>query len=201
MAKQITPEKELQILEQEITPFIEKIKEGFTITSQKELKQASEIRVQLKAYEKQVKEKRETASKPAYAAYKAIMNMFSPIESATKEKLSLINAAMSSYQEEQEAIAEKERQKIENRIGEGKGHLKVETAIEKMDQITTPDKVVESASGSTMFVDKPDCEVEDISLVPKEYLIADIAKIKEDMKKGIRIDGVRYFTRKVPRNA
>ena len=200
MAKQITPEKELQVIEKEIVPFTNKIDLEFSITSPKEMKAASEIRVQLKAYEKQIKEKRESASKPAYAAYKAIMNMFSPLENAVKEKLSIINTAMSSYQEEQEAIAEKERQKIENRIGEGKGHLKVETAIDKMQQIENPQSVISSESGSTMFVDKPDCEVEDLSKVPVEYLLPDMVKIRAAMKEGVKIEGVKYFTRKVPRN-
>jgi len=200
MTKTITPEKELQVIEKEVVPFVGKINEKFVIANPKQMKEASEIRVQLKAYEKQIKEKRESASKPAYAAYKAIMNMFNPLESKVKETLAIISNEMSRYQEEQDAIAEAAKQKIENRIGEGKGYLKPETAIEKMDAITEPASVISSESGNTMFINKPDCEVEDISKVPLEYLVPDMVKIREAMKGGTKIEGVRYFIRKVPRN-
>lgn len=196
--KTTTPEAEVKVLTKEISPFIKKIKP--TIKSPNDMKQASEVRSQLKAYLKDVTAKKEAISKPAYKVYKDIMALFAPLETQVKEKLEVIDEAMSVYQTAEKKRADEEAAKIENRIGDGKGKLKFETAVDKIAEIDKPDSKVETESGGTQFFTHTEVSVEDITQVPHKYLEVNLALIRAELKLGNRIPGIKYDEQQRPKN-
>lgn len=200
MSKILNPQVEVEALEKDITPYVAKAQKLVVIENAKDMEKASEMRAQLKAYEKEVTAKKEAITKPMNAALKAVRSMFSPLEDRIEETLNTINRAMIDYQTEQKRISDAEQEKIAQRIGQGKGKLKLETAVEKMKEVDTPDKQVVTASGGTEFIDTPCFEVTDVSLLPKEYILPDLVKIRAAMKGGIELDGVRYWNEQRPRN-
>ena len=197
--KQVNPEVEVQVLEKEITPYIKKTA-TLVITDKKTMEKASEVRTQLKSYLKSVKEKKETVTKPLYAAYKAAMALFAPLESRIEDQLAVIDKAMIAYQTAEKKRADEEAAKIESRIGEGKGKLKFETAVDKIANIEKPEDKVTTESGGTQFFTYVVCEVEDITKVPVEYLEVNLAKVKTDEKAGKRIPGIKYTEEQRPKN-
>ena len=198
--KELDPKVEAQALEKDITPYVTKAQKLVVIESPKDMEKASEMRTQLKTYAKEVKNRKETVTKPAYAAYKAAMALFAPIEDRIEETLNVINKAMISYQTEQKKLADIEEAKIAARVGEGKGKFKFDTAVRKMDAIEKPADKVATKSGGTQFITVKKFEVEDVSKLPVEYILPDEVKIRASMKAGIELPGVRYFTEEVPRN-
>lgn len=201
-----TSEKEVQVLEKEIAPFITKAQK-IVIANDKQLASASEMRSQLKAYEKLVTAKKEEATKPLNLTLKNIRGWFKPIEDRIDESMDMLNRAMINYQTEQKRIADEEAEKIANRVGEGKGKLKTETAIRKMGEIEKPSEKITTASGGTQFITVKKFEVVDLEVLATVrdkqggfYILADESRIRVAMKAGIELPGVRYYTEEVPRN-
>lgn len=198
--KTLSADKEAEVLRKEIVPFIKSAEKIVVIKNDKGLAEASEVRAQLKAYEKQVVAKKEEITKPLNQALKVARGWFSPLENQIDAVLGNINTAMIAYQTEKKAKADAEAKKIADRVGEGKGKLTLETASRKMGEIDVAEKVVETESGGTQFITVKKFEVMDVTLLPKEYIIADEVKIRAAMKGGVELDGVRYYTEEVPRN-
>lgn len=196
---QNTQDKEVKVLEKEITPFVKKA-EGLVISDAKGMKSATEILSQMNKYADQVKEKKESVTKPLNAALKAARALFAPLEDKLESGISEIRSAMSSYQTEQKRIAKEEEDKIAARVGEGKGKLKVETAVKKMSEIDKPEDSVSSDSGMVKFKTVKKFKVMDVTILPHEYILADEVKIRKAMLAGIELPGVEYFTEEVPSN-
>ena len=192
-------DKEVKVLEKEITPFVKKA-EGIVITDAKGMKSATEILSQMNKYADQVKERKETVTKPLNAALKAARALFAPLEDKLDDGISQIRKAMTNYQTEQRRIEKEEEDRIAARVGEGKGKLKVETAVKKMSEIDRADKNVAADSGSVKFKTVKKFEVMDVTLLPHEYIVADEVKIRKAMLADIELPGVRYFTEEVPSN-
>lgn len=193
-------EKDVKILEKEILPYIAKTEKLMVITSAKDMEVASEMRTQLKAYEKQVTAKKDEVVKPLNQTLKAIREWFAPLEDRIETSLDTINRAMITYQTAEKKKADAEEAKIAARVGEGKGKLKVETAIKKMDEIEKPSEVVATASGGTQFITVPVFKIVDVSKLPVEYILPNEVKIRAAMKAGIQLPGVEYSTEERPRN-
>lgn len=198
MPKVVTPEVELQSLEKEIVPIVVKAEKLVTIKDAKDMEKASELRTQLKSYAKQVKERKETITKPANALLKAVRALFAPLEDRVDDTLSAIDAAMIAYQTEEKKRAAAEEAKLLDRVGKGK--LKLDTAVRKADEIERPAAVVKGDAGGTQFITTPVFEVEDVSLLPKDYILPDMVKIRAAMKAGNQLPGVRYWTEERPRD-
>lgn len=198
---------EVRVLEKEIMPYVAKAQKLVVIKNEKDMALASEMRTQLKAYEKQVIAKKEEGTAPLNLALKNIRSWFKPLEERIDESLESINSAMIKYQTEQKKKADEEAEKIANRVGDGKGKLKAETAMKKIDDLDTPQKTVKTASGGTQFITVKKFEVMDLQELAKVkdkqggfYILADESRIRVAMKAGIELPGVRYYTEEVPRN-
>ena len=192
-------EKHVKMLEKEITPFVQKAK-NISVTSPKDMEEATSVLSTINKYSKQVKESKETVTKPLNEALKAARALFAPLEDSLDTSLSSIRVAMSTYQTEQKRIADEEAAKIQARVGEGKGKLKFETAVQKIDEIEKPTTNVKTSAGSVKFITIKKFEVTDISLIPKEYLLPNEVMIRKAMQAGIELPGVRYFEEQSVRN-
>lgn len=157
------------------------------INSKETLAQASDIRSQVKSYLKKLTEEKEKVTKPLNDALKAERARFKPFEEKAEAILEQLDAKMIAYQTAEAKRAAEEEAKIAARVGEGKGKLKLETAMTKMADIDTPDKVV----GNTRFVTDYELVITDIKAIPDQYLKIEVktAALKTVLKSGVKIPG------------
>lgn len=194
MTKEITIAKE-------ISPMVVKA-EAYEITTPKDAEGANEMLSQLNLTLDRVEAEEAKVLRPLLDAEKAERARWKPMKDQLKPAIATLKSKLGIYQSEAIQAAQDEAERIAARVGEGKGHLKPETAIAKMEAIDTPSASIATASGSLAFRATPDFEVMDLSLLPIEYHLADEIAIRKNMKEsGPKLPGVRYFTRQVPVNS
>lgn len=186
--------------EKEIVPFIQKIGSNLTIIDVPTLAQATEYLSQANQYLTALTKDKETMTKPLNEALRAIRAKYAPTEKALEDVILSIRKAMTTYQTQETLRIKEEEEKIASRVGDGKGKLKVETAIKKIEDIErTPDKVT-SSSGSITFKESKKFEVTNCSQLPPQYILPNETAIRSAMNKGIELPGVRYYTEQTPIN-
>lgn len=144
---------------------------------------------------------KEKLTKPINELLKEIRGRYKPFEEKLETAIASVRRQMINYQTEQKRLAKIEEDKVIARIGEGKGKLKVETAIKKVQEIERPDSKVSTEAGSVKFKTVKKFEVTDVSKLPVEYLLPNEVAIRKAMTEGKEITGVRYFTEEVPVNS
>lgn len=190
---------ELTITNKEILPVISNANE-LEITDHKSLSNAVEYLSRANKYLDSVVKWKEGKTKPLNDLKKIILAETKPLENALEEAIDTIRKKMSAYQTSVNAKLKADQEAIANRIGSGKGNLKVETAVRKIEELGIVDRSVESTSGKVSFKTVKKFEVVDITSIPMEYHIADEIKIRDLMKAGVEIAGVRYYEEQVPIN-
>lgn len=203
MTKQIikVDDKEVNVLEKQLTPIIAKAIKVVVIRDDKELSVATEVLSQLNQYADSVKAKKKELTDPANATIKAIKALFLPLEEKVLPKIEAIREAMSVYQTEKTRLAQEKEAEIANRVGEGKGKLRVETAIKKIGEIDKPLEKIATESGGLRFRATPRLKVTDITKIPREYLVVDESKTLEALKNGIEVSGAEIEIIQVPINS
>lgn len=194
-----TNTQEIAVLEKEIGPVV-KAAVKVKIESAQHMINATQTLSVINKYADKVKEQKEKITKPLNLALKEAREMFRPLEDNLEDAISAIRGAMTTYQTEQKRIADAEAAKIANRVGEGKGKLKVDTAVQKMQEIDRPAEQVATEAGMVKFKTIQKFEVMDVTMLPHEYVLPDEVKIRNAMKAGIELPGVRYYEEQVPVN-
>ncbi len=191
--------KELVPLKKKITTLALQA-ENFKISNDKDLTQAVEILSNLNKMGDSIKEKKETITKPLNLALKNARELFKPIENPYEEAIEILRNKMSKYQTLKVAKEAEEKAKVASRIGEGKGKLKLETAIEKIEEIGVTEKNISTEAGSVNFRTVKKFEVVDILKIPHAYLQVNESLVTKLMKEGKEVPGCRYYTEQVPAN-
>lgn len=197
--KKMINKSEIVKLEKQIVPSLGKALE-ITIKSSSDMVVASETLSKINKYADTVKDSKEKITKPLNESLKAVREMFKPLETKLSEAISCIRTEMSIYQTEQLRIAEIEKQKIASRIGDGKGKIKLETAINKMADVDTPDNKVSTDSGRVTFKTTYELVITDISKIPRNYLIPDEKMITLALKGGKSVGGCELKSIQTPVN-
>lgn len=194
-----TISKELVPLKKKVITLSEQA-ESFQITNDKDLTKAVEILSNLNKMGDAIKEKKELITKPLNLALKNAREMFKPLENPYEEAIDILREKMSAYQTAKVKKENDAKAKIAARVGEGKGKLKIETAVEKIEEIGTADKNVSTEAGAVNFRTVKKFEVMDITMVPHEYLLPNESLITKVMKEGKELPGIRYYEEQVPVN-
>lgn len=193
-------QKEIQVLEKKVMPLVAQA-ESQQITNAEDMQSATIVLSELGKYYDAVVAKREEITKPINLALKNARAMFEPIEKPAKLAYEGLRQKIAQYQTEQMKLAKAEEEKIAARIGEGKGKLKIETAMKKMDEIETPDAQVHTESGSLKFRKDKVLEITDPSLIPAEYWVIDEKKLFADLKGGKVVPGATVGDKLIPINS
>jgi hypothetical protein len=167
---------------------------GIVITTAEEMQEATELLSRANKYLDSVIEYKEKKTKPLNQALKVIRAETKPVETALEAIIDSLRSKATKYQTALIDAQNKQKQAIAGRIGEGKGKLKFETAVAKLENIVAPDKKVESEAGSVTFHPVKHFEVENIEELPMIYHLPDLQSIKDLMKQGTELKGVRYWT-------
>lgn len=187
------------VIKKEVSPVLKKA-QGIEIKNGDDMKVAVELLSNLNKHLDSVTEEKEKVTKPLNEALKAERGRWKPIETELEEAINSVRSKMISYQTEETRRQKQEEAKIEARVGEGKGKLKFETAIKKIDEIEKAEATVSTDSGVVKFKTVKKFEVMDITMVPKEFLLADEVAIRKEMVSGREVKGVRYYEEQVPLN-
>lgn len=160
---------------------------ALAVTDKDSMAQASELRSTVKKYIKDLTEEKEKVTKPLNEALKAERLRFKPLEEKAEAIIEHLDKQMSAYQTAEAKRAAEEEAKIAARIGDGKGKLKMETAVAKLAAIDTPDKVV----GGTRFVTDHEVVVTDLRAIPDQYLKIEVRTmvLKAVLKAGVVVPG------------
>ena len=140
----------------------------------------------------QITEEKEKVTKPLNEALKAERSRWKPAEELGEKIISILRSKISTYQTEQKRIAEAEAKKIEARIGEGKGKLKLETAVAKIEAIDTPEARVSTDAGMVKFRTDLVVKIINPKEVPEKFIteiIWDKKAIQAAYKRGEHVPG------------
>lgn len=191
--------KEIQVLEKKAIPLAEQA-ESFVITNKDDMTGATVLLSKLNKYHDSVVEKREEVTKPLNLALKNARAMFDPIEKPLVQAIKTLRVTISIYQTNELRKAQEEEEKIAARIGEGKGKLKIETAMAKIDDVKKPDRKIATDSGMIKFRTDKKLKVIDALLIPREYLVVDEKAVLDALKKGKTIPGAQIEEVQTPIN-
>lgn len=184
----------LPVLQQQAAPAVQQVA-ALVIATPKDMEHAGELRESLKKVEKAVKLDKEKITKPLNEALKQVRAKYAGIEEIVDTALTGLNKKMTVYQTIEVAKANAAAAKIAERTA--KGQLRPETAVRKLGEIDKPADTLSSATG---FMSVKKFEVVDFVELSNDYKIADDAKIRQAMREGIEIKGVRYYTEQVPKS-
>jgi hypothetical protein len=182
--------KELSLVEKNIQKFQVK-----KIQNENELEKISRFLLDIRNYKLKIQEKKNSILKPLNEAVKNIRSLFAPVEKNLEDAEFSIKKEIEKYHLEKEAKAEKEKQKIAEKVEIGK--ISFEKAIEKIEKIEEATKNIQSENGMINFRTVKRIAIENPELLPREYLIPDEVKIRRDVLAGKEIPGVKIYEEKV----
>ena len=186
--------KELTIINKDISPIITKA-QSLVIKDAGTMEQASDFRSKLKEEEKRLEKDRLSLTAPINESLKAIRAKYAPAEDIIEKALSFLDKSMSEYRM---ALVQKQREeekKISDRIGEGKGKLKLETAVKKLEEM----EVITSPTNTSFRTDYV-LEIVNEKIIPREYLSINESYLLASLKKGAVVPGAKLKEVLIPVN-
>ncbi len=190
---------EIQIIKKNVNTIVNTVVD-YKIVSEATLVQGVEMLSELNKRSKIIKTEKEKITKPLNLALKEERARWKPIEEKIDSAVDTIRDEMRRYQTEMKRKAQEEEVKIAKRVGEGKGHIKLETAVSKIEKLEKPITNVTTGVGSISFRTDRKCEVQDVTKIPFEYLVPNMVAIRQAMKNGVELTGVRYWNEETPIN-
>lgn len=191
--------KEITTLTKQISPVVVEARE-LVVADSEGMRRATELLSRLNKFNDSVVEEKEKVTKPLNEALKAERGRWKPVEEVCAEAVGIVRGKMSEYQTAEVKRAREEEAAIAARVGEGKGKLKVETAIRKMDAVEKAEDKVNTESGMVKFREDKVLLVTDVSIVPFEYFVLDERKLLADLKAGVKVAGAELEIKMVPIN-
>lgn len=188
------------VLKEEVSPVIAKALE-ITISCKKDMATAVEYLSKLNKIADRIKEEKDKVLGPLNEARKAEMARWKPVEVMYEKGIEYIRSEMSHYQTEEIKKQKEDEAKLAARIGEGKGKIKFETAMRKMNEIDKPEDNVVTDSGSVKFRETKVLKIVNEKIIPREYLLVDERKITEALKAGVMVAGCELELKMVPVNS
>lgn len=191
-------QQEIQLHKEE-TIIINKVKE-LDIVDSSTMETATEMLSQLNKTSDRITEETEKVTRPLLDALNAERKRWKPSLDLLKESIDIVRTKITKYQTEARRLAQLEEEKIASRIGEGKGKLKIETAVAKIEKIEQPESKVSTDTGSISFKTVQKFEITNMAAVPVDYILPNETAIRNAMKLGKKLPGVRYYEEQVPIN-
>lgn len=175
-------------------PVIENIIDGETLTK------ATETLSQLNKTLDAITADKELLTKPLNQSLKAIRDKYRPIETLISEHTATIKSNMISYATAQKALQAKQEAQITARVE--KGTLKPETAINKLEVISSLTSNTDTESGKVKFRTVHLYKLKDITKVTAQFLQLNDEAVKIYQKENpIKApEGIEYYTEERPIN-
>jgi seryl-tRNA synthetase len=183
-------DKELSVVKTQLTKASSVVAE-LVIATPEDYKHADEILGKVKQVGKLVKEKKEEITQPINSSLKKIRDLFKPLETKYEEIEMTIKTKMLSYRKAEDARIEADKKKIADKVESG--YIKTETAIAKLETVGDTKADLKSAGVKTSVRKLPRVKIVDATLIPREYLLVDTAKVLADLKTGVVVAGAELY--------
>lgn len=130
--------------------------------------------------------RKEQITKPLNATLKSVRDLFRPLEASMEVTLGVIKAKMLGYTAEKERKVAEAAAKIDARVERGT-LSEAQASVKKF--VAQVPKTVSTSSGSATTKKVRKYYVTDMSLVPVEFTIPDMVKIKASFVSGFPVPG------------
>lgn len=192
--KTIEGKKEIVVLKGQIAKAFEAA-EALTIKTPADLTSATELLVKIRTVGKNVTLVKDGIIKPMNEAIRAARAFFNPIELNWKGAEDIVKKKMLDHQLEEREKAAKKEEAIAKKVEAGK--MSFEKAADKIEEVRPKNTVVTEQGSKTQFKKVREIVIEDESLVPREYLVLDMVKIRKVALAGVDIPGVKVVEKEV----
>lgn len=183
--------KELIALKGQVSK-LEKRAGAVAINSPENYKEAIDLVTQLKDAGSRIKNKKESITKPLNEALRNTRELFKPIEEQFYNAEKTIKMKLLVYKTEINKKAEEKEAKIAERVD--KGTLKLETAERKIEEVERVDQSTKGNFGDGIQIRKiKKVRIINEAVIPREYLIPDMVKIRRDALGGKTIEGIEIY--------
>lgn len=149
---------------------------------------------------KSIKDEKEKMTKPIMEALNVERARWKPMELILEAGVKKIRDAMSVFQTAEKKREDDEALAIAKRVGEGKGHIKVETAVKKINEIEKVQESHTTAQGSVSFRTDKILKVTDITKIPAKYFDLNESRLLADLKAGVIVEGAEVELKQTPIN-
>lgn len=190
-ATSVNPDMQVAIVYKDLQAVISDIPKA--ITSVSDMERATVTLSILNKCNDKVKKEKKVVLDPLEALIDIEEARWKDVQTLLKGHISALKTMVNEYQTEATNARLEAETKLAERIGEGKGKIKLETAVRKIDELETVEKKVETSAGSLTFKPHKMCEVINIKDLPIEYHLPDDVAIRKAMNEGIKLPGVRYW--------
>ncbi len=187
-------EKEVSLVKAQATRALTAA-EAINITSAESLESAVDLLSKMKKVGRMIKDRKEAITKPLSEALNSARDLFKPIEANLTEAEGVVKRKMLDYQEAEEKRIDAEKEKVVDKMEDGK--MSLEKGLAKMEKIGDVQTSAQGKIGSiaTRIVKK--YRVTDESKLSREYLMPDMGKITEALKAGKEVPGAEVYEEKV----
>jgi hypothetical protein len=162
-----TLNKEIAVVQKKgQSPLVEKAN-VFEITDAEAMEVAAGMLTEMNRIADVIKAEKEKETKPLNEAIAAVRKRWKGVEDYFTGGIAGLRRKIGAYQTEQIAKQREAEAKLAARVGEGKGKLRAETAVRKMDEIERPDTKITAQGGMLRF--RPDrvLEITDLAALKK----------------------------------
>jgi hypothetical protein len=151
------------------------------IVNDEALTVAADVIKNIKILAAAITKQKEEYTLPAKAIMDKAKLDYDPLIKECKNAEIVLKQRVTKYLDDENARKEIEKAKIAARVGEGKGHLKAETAVDKIENVGVAQTNVKTESGAELRVTKRRvAEITEPNLIPKEYWIIDEVRVRRE---------------------
>lgn len=192
--EKVDPSKQLAPYRAKVNA-VQKAASEYYIANQADLEKGADLLHEVKDIKTKLTERKEEITRPLMDALGSVRNLFKPLETTYLEAERTIKDKMLEWQTAEDERIEKQKASDLARVN--RGTMKVETAVSRIGSRGEAPKTAEGVTGKIQTREVQKLEIFDESVLPREYLIPDRAKIFDALKKGTEISGARIKMEKV----
>lgn len=186
----VVADKEVTVIKQKAEAMQEMV-DSTLVTDDKELSAVADIIKQVKTLGKEVRAKMETYTKPAQEIINEARADYLPYEKMCKDAESQLKYKANIYMTQIERARKEKEDRVAIKLE--KGSIKEDTAIRQMENVGEEKKSVRTENSQIQRKTVQDIEVIDQELIPHEYWVVDLKKVKKVALAGIKIPGVKVI--------
>lgn len=191
--------KQLTSITSTLTPLLKQAS-SLTITSPDDLITATTLLSQLNTINDKIQEEKNKVLAPLNEARTAEINRWKPILIFYTTAITTLRQKLSLYQTNLTTTHLEATNAISARVAQGKGHLSLSSAVNKINNLPTPQEEITTPVGTLKFRTQQILKIINTNLIPRAYLIPDEAKIIRILKEGKPVTGAILETIQVPIN-
>lgn len=192
-------DKRIAVIQTEISPVVTKAK-AIVVKDEKSMQAASLMLSELNKKADMIEEEKQKVLKPLNEARTAEINRWKPVLSTLDAATTYLRSTIGAFQTAEVKRVRAEELKIANRVGEGKGKLKVETAVKQIENIEVPEDRVSTDAGLVKFREDKIVKITNPDLIPRRFLVVDEKAILEALKAGLVVPGCELDIKMTPVN-